>query len=646
MPSESAPLLYPPATPPSELAPLLDPRGRAYVFYSPTLRHRPWSRQYLYSFYYALTTLVGHSSGIVPASNAERCYDILAKLLSALVFGYVVGEIGTLVAALDRHASLVEERLDSVNEYLRWRRVPKAMARRVRRFFEHFYTRRAAVDESRILGSLDPGLRTELVQILLKESIGRLPITARLSPEFQLAVFPMVSCRGQRCGCRVLHSPLPPRSSTRPTLHPPHLPPPPHPPTPPSTAQATRGGLRRRHLPKGRHLQRATLPTRRRGDGAFTHRQPHAHAAPPAHRPDHPLGRCAGRAPHAGALAALSRMLRPERPRRLPTLRHVRCALGLRAAHHRKGRSDLALPVRAPFRLAAVREYAPRHDARTYQPKPSPTHAHFRRRGRRSSSYRRRLPPVADARDARDAPEPSTRARAVFPPLTPPPSPPSSNPRSCPLRAVVLRDHHRQARLRVASIDFALKALPRNSERRAAFIVQSGWKRYRNAVALDTDPLYQLIDRARRRAESRMPDRASSGSGSSAASQRGSYTSSQRVSYSFGGALPSAPAHAATLPAAAPPEPTPPKLTFDERGGAADRGVKANGDGSHSGRSSGASDGAFAGQVHALTARVGSIERTLAGIDGKLESLLGAIGSGAVARSAAGGPTAAPPLDC
>lgn len=96
----------------------------------------PTSRQYLYAFYWALSTLVGHDCGVVPMSDVERQYDIFAALLSALVFGYVVGEIGTLLAALDRQGALVQERLDSVKEYLLWRKIPRTLSIRVRRYYE------------------------------------------------------------------------------------------------------------------------------------------------------------------------------------------------------------------------------------------------------------------------------------------------------------------------------------------------------------------------------------------------------------------------------------------------------------------------------------------------------------------------------
>ena len=55
--------------------------------------------QYLYSVYWALTTLttVGYGD-IIPANNAERAYALLALLIGALVFGFLLSSIGDMIS--------------------------------------------------------------------------------------------------------------------------------------------------------------------------------------------------------------------------------------------------------------------------------------------------------------------------------------------------------------------------------------------------------------------------------------------------------------------------------------------------------------------------------------------------------------------
>ena len=148
--------------------------------------------RYLYSVYWAVTTLttVGYGD-IVPTNDRERLYALCAMLVSALVFGYMISNIGSLVASMDRQAALVEEKTDAVKEYVTWRGLPRDLALRVKKHYAFYYTQRAAFDEIELLDGLSPSLRSEVTRFVLRETLGKLPLfTQQLDPEFQLEVFP------------------------------------------------------------------------------------------------------------------------------------------------------------------------------------------------------------------------------------------------------------------------------------------------------------------------------------------------------------------------------------------------------------------------------------------------------------------------
>jgi len=154
----------------------------------------PPSTQYLYAVYWALTTLttVGYGD-ITPTNNPERLYSLLALLTGALVFGYMLSSISSLVAAIDRQAALNEEKMDEVKEYMRWRKLPRDLVIRLRRYYAYYYSRKTAFDEDAILGSLTPALRLEVVRHSLRDTIGKIPLFAStLDPLFLLEVFPLL----------------------------------------------------------------------------------------------------------------------------------------------------------------------------------------------------------------------------------------------------------------------------------------------------------------------------------------------------------------------------------------------------------------------------------------------------------------------
>ena len=146
--------------------------------------------RYLYSVYWAITLLstVGYGD-IIPTNNAERLYCLLSMLISALVFGYMIGSIGTLIQYLDRQSVLVEEKTDAVKEYVEWRKLPRELSHRVKGYYNFFFTRRTAFDEVELLGGLSPSLRADVTKFVLRQTLGRVPLfSSQLDPEFQMQV--------------------------------------------------------------------------------------------------------------------------------------------------------------------------------------------------------------------------------------------------------------------------------------------------------------------------------------------------------------------------------------------------------------------------------------------------------------------------
>ena len=62
-----------------------------------------------------------------------------SRVRRALVFGYMLSGIGSLISALDRQAALSEEKMEAIKEYMRWRRLPRELTIRMRRYYEYFY---------------------------------------------------------------------------------------------------------------------------------------------------------------------------------------------------------------------------------------------------------------------------------------------------------------------------------------------------------------------------------------------------------------------------------------------------------------------------------------------------------------------------
>jgi CRP-like cAMP-binding protein len=151
------------------------------------------SKKYLYAIYWSLTTMstVGYGD-ITPANDRERWFATFALVVGALSFALINGSVVSLLSSLDNQSALVEGKMEAIKEYVQWRSLPKNLVIRMRRYYEHYYTRRAVFDENEILTQLNPQLHTEVVNQILSNSIGRLPLFGSLSPDFARELFPLL----------------------------------------------------------------------------------------------------------------------------------------------------------------------------------------------------------------------------------------------------------------------------------------------------------------------------------------------------------------------------------------------------------------------------------------------------------------------
>lgn len=150
---------------------------------------------YLYPARRALTTLstVGYGD-ITPSNDIERVYTLIVLLIGALVFGYLLSIVATLVGSIDPNAVKIQEKLDEIKVYLRWHRFPPDLSRRIRTYSEFYYSRKSAMDEDEILNALAPTLRRDAHKHLLSRSVRKLPlfdgaVRRYVTLDLQLAVY-------------------------------------------------------------------------------------------------------------------------------------------------------------------------------------------------------------------------------------------------------------------------------------------------------------------------------------------------------------------------------------------------------------------------------------------------------------------------
>lgn len=144
---------------------------------------------YLHALYWCVTTLstVGYGD-ITPSTNTEIAYAILVMILGVGVYGYVIGNVAALLANIDpawvRHRELVNR----VTAFMRYRRVPPALQRRILDYYQYLWEKRLGYDETAAISGLPPTLRTQVSLFLNRDILKKVPFFRGASDDFIEAI--------------------------------------------------------------------------------------------------------------------------------------------------------------------------------------------------------------------------------------------------------------------------------------------------------------------------------------------------------------------------------------------------------------------------------------------------------------------------
>jgi hypothetical protein len=158
--------------------------------------------RYITSFHLVTATVMAVGYGdVYPSNNQERIFSICTQLIGAIVFGFILSAVTTLIETASPRDIESKARMNQLKVWLVGRDLPVSLRHKIWNHFTYLTSQRSIFkDETDILGNLPTGLRIKLVEQLRQEYIQR---AFKIFPneEICLVIEVALLLRPSQCSC-------------------------------------------------------------------------------------------------------------------------------------------------------------------------------------------------------------------------------------------------------------------------------------------------------------------------------------------------------------------------------------------------------------------------------------------------------------
>lgn len=156
---------------------------------------------YQQALYWTITTLTTVGFGdLTPETPGQVWFTMGVMGLGAAIYAYIIGNVASLVANLDVMRSRHLGRIETINNFMRDRNVPRPLQARVRDYYNYLWESRIG-QQSEMLDDLPRPLHVEIALHLNRTILRKVPLFTGASEQFLrelvLHLEPMVFLPGQ-----------------------------------------------------------------------------------------------------------------------------------------------------------------------------------------------------------------------------------------------------------------------------------------------------------------------------------------------------------------------------------------------------------------------------------------------------------------
>jgi hypothetical protein len=140
---------------------------------------RPHFDQYLRALYWCVTTIATIGYGDYAPnhdSNLQIVYTTVVMIFGVGMYGYIIGNVSSLIANLDVARANYQKKMEEVNEILRTKQVPGPIQARIRDYYAYLWETQKSVASTTIIEELPHTLSMEVLLFLNRSILAKVSL--------------------------------------------------------------------------------------------------------------------------------------------------------------------------------------------------------------------------------------------------------------------------------------------------------------------------------------------------------------------------------------------------------------------------------------------------------------------------------------
>ncbi|KAF1334499.1 Voltage-gated ion channel, partial [Globisporangium splendens] len=131
-------------------------------------------KQYVDAVYFAI--LVTTANGVAPTTDIEKVFTALMQFIGIVINASIIGSAANLLSNLDKAEIARKDQMDSINDYLRFKKVPLALQDKIRQYYDYALTTRLRDPTESLFVDLPDRLKLSFKLNLQEDFIRKVPL--------------------------------------------------------------------------------------------------------------------------------------------------------------------------------------------------------------------------------------------------------------------------------------------------------------------------------------------------------------------------------------------------------------------------------------------------------------------------------------